>query len=106
MKLIEDDFKEAKEHTKLQTPVLMSNEEMKLVSEIKPASNAGNTYGVVNIGSTPVNDEEDCVSLHKFLDLTHNTDPHIRKKALRELCPCHVKVKYFIDSSYRSIFLF
>jgi len=51
----------------------------------------GNTYQVVNIAAIPVDQEEDCVSLHKFLELTHDEDPITRKKALRELCPCHVK---------------
>jgi len=54
--------------------------------------NFGNTYEVENIGATPVNDDQEaCINLGTFLELTKHEDPIIRKKALRELCPCHVK---------------
>lgn len=32
-----------------------------------------------------------CITVDQFLELTHSEDPVVRKKALRELCPCHVK---------------
>jgi hypothetical protein len=32
-----------------------------------------------------------CVTAEEFIRLTHDKDARIRKKALRELCPCHVK---------------
>ena len=82
-----------KESSKLVKPIQISNEKLELVSEISPVQNGGNTFEVVNIGAKPVDDGEDeCLSLHLFLDLTHDKNPQVRKKALRELCPCHVKV--------------
>jgi len=35
--------------------------------------------------------KESTISLHEFLEETKSEDPITRKKALRELCPCHVK---------------
>jgi len=48
----------------------------------------------------PKIDVDSCkVSLQEFISLTFAEDPTERKKALRDLCPCHVKhdVKEFWD---------
>ena len=45
-------------------------------------------------------DEEDaCVSLEEFMKATHDPSAKVRRMALRELCPCHIKhdVKEFWD---------
>ena len=45
-------------------------------------------------------DEEDvCVSLDEFMKATHDPSAKVRRLALRELCPCHIKhdVKEFWD---------
>jgi len=44
-------------------------------------------------------EEEDCITIEEFIKATFDKDPRNRKKALRELCPCHVKrdVKEFWD---------
>jgi len=76
----------------LQNPFQISKEQLDLVGAVDSSKNAGNTYEVVNISSPPPMDEDDeCVSLEVFLNLTHHQDPITRKKALREMCPCHVK---------------
>jgi hypothetical protein len=35
----------------------------------------GNTYEVVNMDKAPVDQEEYCVSLEKFMEETHDPDP-------------------------------
>jgi vesicle coat complex subunit len=46
-----------------------------------------------------IDDEDVCVSLEEFMKATHDPSAKVRKMALRELCPCHVKhdVKEFWD---------
>ena len=54
----------------------------------------GNTYQVINNTIGPTADDLDqsvCLSLTEFVDLTRDADPKNRAKALRELCPCHIR---------------
>eukprot|EP01115_Flamella_aegyptia_P004461 TRINITY_DN1930_c0_g1_i1.p1 TRINITY_DN1930_c0_g1~~TRINITY_DN1930_c0_g1_i1.p1 ORF type:complete len:176 (-),score=30.66 TRINITY_DN1930_c0_g1_i1:18-545(-) len=86
----------------LKEPVKISDTApIETVDDSKATKNRLNTYEVVNIDLPPVDDEwaEACVSIEKFIEFTKVEDPILRKKALRELCPCHVKrdVKEFWD---------
>lgn len=41
-------------------------------------------------------------SYHDYIQRTYNSDPHKRKQALKELCPCHVRAD--IPSLWERIF--
>jgi len=85
------------EGTLLNSPVTISSTTQNLnVGGISAPTNSGNTFAVVaNFGAPDVDKLEreaaSCITLDKFLELTHDEDPATRKAALRQLCPCHVK---------------
>lgn len=41
-----------------------------------------------------VEEKVDAADVVEFLNLTRDSDPHIRKRALGNLCPCHVKTNH------------
>eukprot|EP01120_Amphizonella_sp_Union-15-10_P013541 TRINITY_DN628_c0_g3_i4.p1 TRINITY_DN628_c0_g3~~TRINITY_DN628_c0_g3_i4.p1 ORF type:complete len:133 (+),score=22.51 TRINITY_DN628_c0_g3_i4:249-647(+) len=49
------------------------------------------TYDAVLSLEPDIDTPKTCVPIEEFIKFTFNENPKIRKKALRELCPCHVK---------------
>eukprot|EP01121_Diplochlamys_sp_Union-15-3_P012668 TRINITY_DN3829_c0_g1_i3.p1 TRINITY_DN3829_c0_g1~~TRINITY_DN3829_c0_g1_i3.p1 ORF type:complete len:230 (+),score=48.99 TRINITY_DN3829_c0_g1_i3:87-776(+) len=58
---------------------------------IKKTKNFGNTFDAVLSLEADVDAPKKCVDIEEFIKLTFDPNPFVRKKALRELCPCHVK---------------
>jgi len=82
---------------KLVSPVILN--EMALEVQASKRVDMGNTFDAVLSLEPDVDVPKKCVSIEEFMTLTFSMDPLVRRKALRELCPCHVKkdVEQFWD---------
>eukprot|EP01121_Diplochlamys_sp_Union-15-3_P012667 TRINITY_DN3829_c0_g1_i1.p1 TRINITY_DN3829_c0_g1~~TRINITY_DN3829_c0_g1_i1.p1 ORF type:complete len:228 (+),score=51.42 TRINITY_DN3829_c0_g1_i1:87-770(+) len=72
---------------KLDAPINIKPQEEQQIK----SKNFGNTFDAVLSLEADVDTPKKCVDIEEFMKLTYDPNPLVRKKALRELCPCQVK---------------